>query len=520
MAENQEKEKKALITQQQLWLKVELDDKLMPMPKNMAEMYFICQHFSASEMVKKEYRDEPEKMMVAWILGNQIGLNFFGAMKWIAVIEGNPSVYGDGALSLIRKSGKLEWIKEKIVGAGDDRVAHCSIKRKGEPADVIYSNTFSVEDAIQADLWGNVKKTTWQKYPKRMLVMRARSLSMRDGFSDVLEGIGIFEEEQEIYEQTVEGKIEDEPQESVSDVLYSEGELVDAEYKEKAPESEPVSPPAQSTTGEELEPESATEPTTDSVRSLSPEAPSIAKQFEKAIERYNLTELQAEALPVFIKNAMNAWDATVTEIMEASIEPDQIEGFIANLKEFARSHYKKSEDSEQEGDKSQDTSFWENRNNWINLREKGFTEAVSEHLAALDSMPDDFIYNEIWAKWRRIFDTDEQRRQSPFPLMSRVIRFMQKHKIDPKQLVDGGSPDETPPVTGGPILPDRSHIPDSIRDLKHAIATELECDAELVHRMSDELGIPVNSMSIKACQILLKAIYEQYGIDPETIDQD
>jgi hypothetical protein len=514
MAENQtkEKEKGALISQQQLWLKVELNEKLMPQPKNMAEMYFVCQHFSRSKMVKQDYRDDPEKMMVAWIMGNQIGLNFFGAMKWIAVIEGNPSVYGDGALSLIRKSGKLEWIKEKVVGAGDDMVAHCLMKRKGEPADVIYSNTFSVEDAIRAGLWGNVKKITYQKYPKRMLVMRARSLSMRDGFSDILEGIGIYEEEQEIYEQTVEGKTEDEPQEAVSKALYTEGELVEAEYEEKAPESEPASPPAQPAPGEELEPESVDQPLGARV--------SIAKQFEKVMEGYNLTERQAEALPIFIKNAMNAWDATVTEIMEASMEPDQIEGFIANLKEFAKSNFKKPEDSEPEGDKSQDTSFWKNRNNWINLRERGFTEAVSEHLTALDSMSDDFIYSEIWAKWRRIYNTDEQMRQAPFPLMSRVIRYMQKHKIDPKHLVDGGSPGETPPVTDGPVLPERSRIPDSIRDLKHAIATELEYDSELVHRMSDELNIPVNSMNINECQILLKAIYEQYGIDPETIDQD
>src|SRR5690606_6210149 len=55
--------------------------------------------------------------------------------------------------------------------------------------------TFSVADAKKAGLWG--KQGPWQQYPKRMLSMRARAFALRDGFADVLRGLGIAEEVQD-----------------------------------------------------------------------------------------------------------------------------------------------------------------------------------------------------------------------------------------------------------------------------------------------------------------------------------
>lgn len=136
--------------------------------------------------------DTPEKAMVAIMHGLEVGMTPMAALQSIAVVNGRPTIWGDGAIGLVRGSGKCEWIKERIDGDGDNMVAVCEVKRKGETDPI--KATFSVADAKKAGLWG--KQGPWQQYPKRMLAMRARAFALRDGFADVLRGLGIAEEVQ------------------------------------------------------------------------------------------------------------------------------------------------------------------------------------------------------------------------------------------------------------------------------------------------------------------------------------
>lgn len=143
--------------------------------------------------------DTPEKAMVAIMHGMEVGLTPMAALQSIAVVNGRPTIWGDGAIGLVRGSGKLEWIKERVDGDGDKMVAICEVKRKGEP-DII-TGRFSVDDAKKAGLWNktgrNGQPTPWVTYPSRMLKMRARAFALRDGFADVLRGLGIAEEVQD-----------------------------------------------------------------------------------------------------------------------------------------------------------------------------------------------------------------------------------------------------------------------------------------------------------------------------------
>lgn len=143
--------------------------------------------------------DTPEKAMVAIMHGLEVGMTPMAALQSIAVVNGRPTIWGDGAIGLVRGSGKLEWIKERIEGDGDAMTAICEVKRKGEP-DIVFA-TFSVADAKNAGLWGkrgrNGAPTPWVTYPKRMLAMRARAFALRDAFADVLRGLGIAEEVQD-----------------------------------------------------------------------------------------------------------------------------------------------------------------------------------------------------------------------------------------------------------------------------------------------------------------------------------
>lgn len=140
--------------------------------------------------------DTPEKAMIVIMHGMEVGMTPMMALQSIASINGRPSIFGDGALGLVQGSGLLEWHKEYYEGKeGTDAFkAICEVKRKGDKE--VKRGEFSIADARLAKLFG--KAGPWTQYLKRMLQMRARGFALRDGFSDVLRGLHIAEEAQDI----------------------------------------------------------------------------------------------------------------------------------------------------------------------------------------------------------------------------------------------------------------------------------------------------------------------------------
>ena len=128
------------------------------------------------------------------IFGLELGLNPMQSLQQVAVINGRPSLFGDGPLALCLKSGLMEGSpQESMEGSGDDLTAICTVKRVNSmPA----TKRFSVGMAKKANLWG--KPGPWSQYPSRMLQVRARALALRDQFADVLAGIHIGEEARDI----------------------------------------------------------------------------------------------------------------------------------------------------------------------------------------------------------------------------------------------------------------------------------------------------------------------------------
>jgi hypothetical protein len=157
--------------------------------------------------------DQPEKAMVAIMHGLEVGLTPMNALQSIAVVNGRPTIWGDGAIGLARASGLLEWMEEKFEGEGDSFTAICIVKRKGEPKPM--RGDFSVGNAKKAGLWGKRGKqgepTPWITYPERMLKMRARAFALRDAFADVLKGLSIREEVQDYQQPGQAAEPTDEP---------------------------------------------------------------------------------------------------------------------------------------------------------------------------------------------------------------------------------------------------------------------------------------------------------------------
>jgi len=160
-------------------------------PQTLDEALRFSEILAKSSIVPKDYQGNPGNVLVAVQWGAEIGLPPLQAMQNIAVINGRPSIWGDAMIALVRGSGLLESIEENIGENGE--VASCTIKRRGEAP---VTRTFTMEDAKRAGLAG--KQGPWKQYPKRMLQMRARAWALRDVFPDVLKGIHIAEEAQDM----------------------------------------------------------------------------------------------------------------------------------------------------------------------------------------------------------------------------------------------------------------------------------------------------------------------------------
>lgn len=177
--------------------------------------------------------ETPEKVMIAIMHGLEVGFTPMAAIQSIAVINGRTTIYGDGAIGLAQGSGKMESIKEWFEGDADNRKAICHIRRKGDPE--LKIGEFSIADAKRAKLWG--KQGPWTEYPNRMLQMRARAFPLRDGFADVLRGLGIAEEVQDIQPVRSEGSSPEVPRRASEVAAVSEA-AADPET-EKKESSEP-----------------------------------------------------------------------------------------------------------------------------------------------------------------------------------------------------------------------------------------------------------------------------------------
>ncbi len=165
-------------------------------PQSIAAVRDLARMIALAEWAPACYRDLAGSYVVAKIElaimhGAAVGLGPFAAVQSLAVIDGLPSIWGDGAMALVERSGLLEDMREEYAVEDEEGlVAICTMWRRHLPTPI--SSRFSTAMAEQARL--TQKEGPWQFYPRRMLMMRARSWVLRDGFADVLRGLHIHEE--------------------------------------------------------------------------------------------------------------------------------------------------------------------------------------------------------------------------------------------------------------------------------------------------------------------------------------
>jgi hypothetical protein len=159
-------------------------------PTNIEEVFRLAKAIATSGLAPRDMATA-EKLTVAILHGLEIGIPPMMAVNKIAVVNGRPTLWGDALPALLLSKGFR--IREAFYDEGDARFAQCIVVR---PNGEQITREFSVADARTAGLWG--KQGPWKQYPDRMLQMRARGLAARDGAADVLSGIYIAEEMQDV----------------------------------------------------------------------------------------------------------------------------------------------------------------------------------------------------------------------------------------------------------------------------------------------------------------------------------
>lgn len=175
--------------------------KILPIvPTDIDQVWRLAKAIALAGWAPKGYRtgekkDGPfsEEMIAIGIMqGLEVGLSPIAALQSIAVINGMPSIWGDGALGLVLASGLVEDLKEIPVKDTTGKIVGFKFyaKRRGRPQPI--EQQFLEADAKRAGLIG--KAGPWTQYEGRMYQMRARAWGLRDGFADVLKGLHIAEE--------------------------------------------------------------------------------------------------------------------------------------------------------------------------------------------------------------------------------------------------------------------------------------------------------------------------------------
>ncbi len=213
-------------------------------PRSIEEVHRLAQGVIKAGLAPDSYDKDPAKVALGIMKSLEVGLPPLTGLNSIAIVNGRPCIWGDGAIALIQNGGHIDSYEveecgtEPQEGCGpesypDDYGYVVTIKRKDQSS--FYVGKFTVGDAKRAKLWMNHKRPPWIFYPKRMLLNRARAFAMRDGFADALHGLGIREEMEDVPTRAPEAP----------DVSFLDAETVTDEDTPQAlemPTDEPIEP--------------------------------------------------------------------------------------------------------------------------------------------------------------------------------------------------------------------------------------------------------------------------------------
>lgn len=176
-------------------LRIQSSEEMWALAGFMAKSYAIPKTYAELGGKELPYENMRGNLFVGMQYGAEIGLPPMQSIQTIAIINGIPSLWGDGMMAVVRRSGLMGSFDEGIdKGKEDDPTtwtAWCESTRAdtGEKK----RETFSWADAVRANLAGK-RGDMYKLYPQRMLPARARSWCLRGLYQDVLKGLASADE--------------------------------------------------------------------------------------------------------------------------------------------------------------------------------------------------------------------------------------------------------------------------------------------------------------------------------------
>ena len=114
-----------------------------------------------------------EAAAIKIVAGMEYGFNPFQSMSMIDFIQGRPTLNAHGKATLINSSGDFR-LKIKTLTPQLCEIEVCRKNAEGQWK-IVNTNSFSIEDAKQAELTNGKNAHSWKKYPRNMLFARCVS---------------------------------------------------------------------------------------------------------------------------------------------------------------------------------------------------------------------------------------------------------------------------------------------------------------------------------------------------------
>jgi hypothetical protein len=154
-----------------------------------------CKWIASSGLVPEHFAKNPQSIAVAIDLARSLGEDPILLMQGVFFISGKPGFGAAFMLSRLRRSGAIKGtVRYETTGAGDEmRVrAHAIDAETGEAV----SGPEVSLDMAKAEGW--TKNGKWRTIPEVMLRKRAVTFLVRDHYPDVLAGMPVVDELEDV----------------------------------------------------------------------------------------------------------------------------------------------------------------------------------------------------------------------------------------------------------------------------------------------------------------------------------
>ena len=160
-------------------------------PANVSQAWRLAKMLSESGLVPSSLRGKPSDVLVVLMSGRELGIPPMQSLRTLHVIEGRIQMAAEMMVARCKQSPSI-CIYFRMVESTEEKATYATL-RAGAPEPTVY--TYTIKDAEAAGL---ANKDNWRKNRRAMLRARASSGLARIEYPDLVSGIVIDDEVEEI----------------------------------------------------------------------------------------------------------------------------------------------------------------------------------------------------------------------------------------------------------------------------------------------------------------------------------